>query len=121
MKRLLLAFGIACIFLLVAGGCGRKKFRVAHIYEPLAGLTHKQNFNWLQGIVWQFEKEHAGLPVQFEHIQWDKIDAKSIADYRAGVSHDVIMTSPQFMPQHLETPPGAGSESVRVEVDEREG
>ncbi len=102
-KKRLAAIAIFCIALISIGGCGKKKeeLRVAHIYQPLAGPNHKQNFEWLESVVKQFEKEHPGLPVRLELIQWDKIDAKSVSDHRAGVSHDVLMTSPQFMPRHF--------------------
>ncbi len=103
LKRRLIAVATLCILLLGVEGCGRKKLRVAHIYQPLAGPAHKLNFRWLNEIIRQFEKAHPRLGgVQMEQIPWDKIDAKSISDYRAGVRHDVIMTSPQFMPQHWE-------------------
>ena len=101
-KKRFAAFVILCIALISIGGCGKKKeeLRVAHIYQPLAGPNHKQNFEWLESVVKRFKREHPGLPVRLEMIQWDKIDAKSVSDYRAGVSHDVLMSSPQFMPQH---------------------
>ncbi len=102
LKRRLVAVTIVCIFFVAIAGCGTKKLRVAHIYQPLAGPNHKLNLLWLDGVVRQFEKTHPRLGgVRLEQIRWDKIDAKSISDYRAGVSHDVLMTSPQFMPQHF--------------------
>jgi len=36
-----------------------------------------------------------------EQAKWDQIDTKSMADYRAGIAHDVVITSPQFLPKHL--------------------
>ena len=102
MKKSWMACAMLCVFLVFVGGCGRKKLGVAHIYQPLAGPAHRLNFRWLKGVVRQFEKRHPGLPVKLEQIPWDKIDAKAISDYRAGVGHDVLMSSPQFMPQHFE-------------------
>jgi len=102
LKRRFIPVAMVCIFLFAVQGCGKKKLRVAHIYQPLAGPAHKLNFRWLKGIVRQFEEAHPRLDgVRLEQIPWDKIDAKSISDHRAGVSHDVLMTSPQFMPQHF--------------------
>jgi multiple sugar transport system substrate-binding protein len=101
MKRGFIPVVVLCVLALSMGGCGKKKLRVAHIYQPLAGPDHRQNFQWLNRVVGQFEKRHPDRPVRLEYIAWDKIDAKSLADYRAGVSHDVLMTSPQFMPQHF--------------------
>ncbi len=102
MRKKPAALGILCVLLFAVGGCGKKGLRVAHVYEPLAGLAQKQNFDWLQDVARQFERTHPKLPIRLEQIQWDKIDAKSIADFRAGVGHDVVITSPQLMPQHFE-------------------
>lgn len=107
MKRRL-PFILALTVVLAALGIACKKagdspvLRVAHIYEPLAGPAHQASYEWIQDVVTQFKASHTTLAVQLEQIQWDKIDTKSMNDFRAGISHDVLMSSPQLMPQHFE-------------------
>lgn len=79
------------------------QLRVAHIHDPLAGASGRANMDWLQQTAKQFETQNPGLAVTFEQIQWDQIDSKIMADFRAGIPHDVVWTSPQLMPKHFLT------------------
>ena len=100
--RLILVALIAAL----TGACKSREsvttIRVAHIYEPLAGPVHVAALAWFERIAAEFEKAHPGFRVRLEQVKWDKIDSKSMTDYRAGISHDVVMSSPQLMPQHVE-------------------
>ena len=107
MRRTLLS---AVVFTGVAAALGlacdkaekRPALRVAHIYEPLAGPTQEACHQWLEDVAVQFKDSHTTLDVQLEQVQWNKIDAKSMSDYRAHIPHDVVMSSPQLMPQHFD-------------------
>jgi ABC-type glycerol-3-phosphate transport system substrate-binding protein len=57
--------------------------------------------NWINARIAEFKKIHPELVIALEQAKWDQIDTKSMADYRAGISHDVIITSPQFLPKHF--------------------
>ena len=104
-KRALAAMSLATAIAVVAAGCKSQEtaeVRIAHIYEPLSGPVGEACHEWLEGIAAQFREKHPDMRVQLEQIKWDKIDAKSMNDHRAGIAHDVLMSSPQLMPQHFE-------------------
>jgi multiple sugar transport system substrate-binding protein len=75
--------------------------KFTHIYDPLAGPSGQLNMNWINDRIAEFKKIHPELKIELEQAKWDQIDTKSMADYRAGISHDVIITSPQFLPKHF--------------------
>jgi len=103
-KLTVVLISVVAVIALV-GACRSGKplvLRVAHIYEPLSGPVQEACLKWLESIAAQFTKAHPAFRVQFEQIQWDKIDSKCMNDYRAGIGHDVVMSSPQLMPQHFE-------------------
>jgi len=58
------------------------------------------NMQWLEKVKSIFEGENPGIKVEFEWIKWDELDLKSLRDYRAGISHDVIYSSPQYYGFH---------------------
>jgi multiple sugar transport system substrate-binding protein len=100
-KHILLLF----FFFLAFISCSKRSdqatvIKVAHIYDPLTAVNTRESFKWLENVVEQFQKEHPNLRIEFELLKWDEIDTKSMADYRAGISHDVIWSSPQLMAQH---------------------
>lgn len=74
--------------------------KLAHFYDPAAGPAHVMNMKWLTGIKEEFERQYPGIKVRFEWIKWDELDNRAIRDYRAGIPHDVMFTSPQYMPKH---------------------
>ncbi len=75
--------------------------RVGHIYDPASSPVAADNYEWFAGIARELEAEHDGLTVELQFFQWDEIDSRVMADFRAGLTeHDVIMTSPQLMAQH---------------------
>jgi len=87
-------------------GCGGERsptLRVAHIYDPLAGISGEANVEWLNGVMADFQKMNPSYQIVLEQIQWDQIDSKSMADFQAQIPHDVIWTSPQLMPRHFLT------------------
>ena len=75
--------------------------KFTHIYDPLAGPHGQLNMDWINERLAEFQQRHPGLPVELEQAKWDQIDTKSMADFRAGITHDVILTSPQFLPKHF--------------------
>jgi len=105
-QRFGLLLGLALAIVAAAAGCRKSEklteLRVAHIYEPLAGPVQTACLKWLEAVGDQFEKTHPGFRVRLEQVKWDKIDSKSMNDYRAGIPHDVVWSSPQLMPQHFE-------------------
>ncbi len=106
VRRKLLILIAAAGAAVLADGCRSRRppvLRVAHIYEPLAGPVYAAGLRWLEGIAEQFRQNHPDFTVRFEQVQWNKIDSKSMTDFRAGVGHDVVMSSPQMMPQHFLT------------------
>ena len=74
--------------------------KFTHIYDPLAGPHGQLNMNWIHGRLAAFQKVHPELSIELEQAKWDQIDTKAMADYRAAIRHDVIFTSPQFLPKH---------------------
>lgn len=104
IRRPAIGLVLAALIAGLAAGCQSKKaveLRVAHIYEPLAGPVQKACLKWFEGLGAQFEQAHPGFRVQLEQVKWDKIDSKCMNDFRAGIAHDVVMSSPQLMPQHF--------------------
>jgi ABC-type glycerol-3-phosphate transport system substrate-binding protein len=75
--------------------------KFTHIYDPLAGPHGQLNMGWINERLDEFQKLHPGLSVELEQAKWDQIDTKCMADFRAGIPHDVILTSPQFLPKHF--------------------
>lgn len=74
--------------------------RVAHFYDPAAGPAHQMNLKWLEKVKAGFEAANPDIKVEFEWIKWDELDLKSLRDFRAGISHDVIYSSPQYYGLH---------------------
>ncbi|MBN1350167.1 extracellular solute-binding protein [candidate division KSB1 bacterium] len=104
--RFKIPFIAALFYLVCCVNCSDDKnanLRVAHIYDPLTGVSGKANAAWLEKLKNEFETTHPGCQVILEQIQWDQIDTKSLADFRANIIHDVIWSSPQLMPKHFLT------------------
>jgi ABC-type glycerol-3-phosphate transport system substrate-binding protein len=74
--------------------------KLAHFYDPAAGPAHVMNMEWLERIKADFEKQYPAIRVKFEWAKWDEIDIRAIRDYTAGIPHDVMFSSPQYMPKH---------------------
>jgi len=79
----------------------QNKIRFTHIYDALGGPTGKLSMDWVNARVKEFRELHPELKVELEQAKWDQIDTKSMADYRAGIAHDVVITAPQFLPKHF--------------------
>jgi ABC-type glycerol-3-phosphate transport system substrate-binding protein len=77
-----------------------KVIKVTHIYDPLVATNARESFNWLKQVSEKFEKDHSGVSVEMELVKWDEIDTKLMADYQAGIAHDVVWTSPQLIAKH---------------------
>jgi len=75
--------------------------KFTHIYDPLAGPHGQLNMSWIDARIVQLKNIHPELSVELEQVKWDQIDTKAMADFRAGIAHDVILTSPQFLPKHF--------------------
>ena len=58
------------------------------------------NVEWLDMMSAIFEEENPGWSVEYESSTFDQIDQKAILDFEAGVSHDVLLSSPQLMAKH---------------------
>ncbi|MDZ7333125.1 MAG: extracellular solute-binding protein [candidate division KSB1 bacterium] len=94
---------IVLIILFLLSSCSQddqNKIRFTHIYDALGGPTGKQSMDWVNARVAEFQALHPELKVELEQAKWDQIDTKCMADYRAGIVHDVVITSPQFLPKH---------------------
>lgn len=74
--------------------------KFTHIYDPLAGPHGKSNTDWIDERLAIFKRLYPDLHIELEQAKWDQIDTKSMADFRAGIRHDVLLTSPQFLPKH---------------------
>ncbi|MCD6318085.1 extracellular solute-binding protein [Candidatus Aerophobetes bacterium] len=74
--------------------------KMAQIFDPAAGAYARQNYEWYQGVIKDFEKVYPNIKVKLEWFKWDEIDVKSMMHYRTGIPHDVLLSSPQYMPKH---------------------
>jgi multiple sugar transport system substrate-binding protein len=74
----------------------------AEFYSLSTDVSGKLNQDWLAKVKGQFEEENPGWTVELETFQWDQIDQRSIIDLNAGVSHDLMFSSPQLMAKHRE-------------------
>ncbi len=73
--------------------------KVAMIYDSV-GEGSKPGYDWFTSLAQAFEKQYPNVKVSLEFLEWDKIDVKLMADYRAGIKdHDVAMTTPQLLAQ----------------------
>lgn len=75
--------------------------KFTHIYDPLAGPHGQLNMAWINARLAAFNKNYPVLKIELEQAKWDQIDTKCMADFRAGISHDVVLTSPQLLPKHF--------------------
>lgn len=74
--------------------------KIGTIYDPTSGESAKASFDWYQAIIAQYQKKYPNFKAEQEYFQWDQIDNKMMADYRAGITaHDVVMTTPQLLPE----------------------
>ncbi|NPV54173.1 MAG: extracellular solute-binding protein [Firmicutes bacterium] len=75
--------------------------KIGHLYDPMGGPGVRLTYEWLGRVIKAFEAANPNIKVEQEIFQWDQIDVKAMADYRAGIKqHDVFFTSPQLMAQH---------------------
>ena len=58
------------------------------------------NVDWINERTREFEQKFPEFTVEQEQAKWDQIDSKAMADFRAGIRHDVLFTSPQILPKH---------------------
>jgi len=56
--------------------------------------------DWIYAHIAGFHERQPNFSVELEQVKWDQIDTKCMADYRAGIVHDVVLTSPQFLAKH---------------------
>ncbi len=75
--------------------------KLAHYFDPLQSPAQKFNTAWMYSTVGKFEQENPDIKVEPELFQWDQIDNRSILDFQAGISHDLMFGSPQLMPKHF--------------------
>ena len=99
-KRNNLLLILSILLLFQCHKSNENEIKFTHIYDPLAGPHGQLNMDWIQARVAEFNQVHPELTVELEQAKWDQIDTKSMADYRAGIPHDVVLTSPQFLPKH---------------------
>lgn len=99
-KLMVTTFFFLVAFCLASLAYAQVTIRVAHFYDPAAGPAHQMNLRWLEKVKEGFEKANPGIKVEFEWIKWDELDLKSLRDFRAGISHDVIYSSPQYYGLH---------------------
>lgn len=73
--------------------------KVAMIYDSVSQGS-KPGYDWFSALNKAYEQKYPNVKTSLEYIEWDKIDVKLMADYRAGItSHDVAMTTPQLLPE----------------------
>ncbi|NOZ61024.1 MAG: extracellular solute-binding protein [Calditrichaeota bacterium] len=100
MKFSKLFFLLSIFFLLNCSRDDSSTIKFTHIYDPLGGPQGKLNVDWIDARVENFEQKHPAFSVEMEQAKWDQIDSKSMSDFRAGIRHDVLLTSPQILPKH---------------------
>ncbi len=91
------------MMLVTPSGCHQpehKGIRFTHIFDSLAGPQGELNVRWVEERVRVFHESHPQVPVELQQVMWDQIDTKSMADYRAGIPHDLLLTSPQLLAKH---------------------
>jgi len=105
LRRVRYCLPAALAIAFLSSGCGSRgdAVKVAHIYDPLSGPSMKANVDWLSEVIEAYVQEHPATKISLEQIKWDEIDAKLLTDYRAGAAHDLVWTSPQWMPKHFYT------------------
>ncbi|MFZ5518890.1 MAG: extracellular solute-binding protein [Candidatus Zhuqueibacterota bacterium] len=94
---------IVIVAVLLLFGCHQQQhpsLKFTHIYDPLAGENGRLNADWINARLAEHRLLQPDMPVELEQVKWDQIDTKSMADFRAGIPHDVIITSPQFLAKH---------------------
>ena len=91
------------VLLSVLTGCGPSgdAVKLAHIYDPLSGPSAQANCDWIDRALANYRKIHPDAEIAIEQFKWDQIDAKLMTDFRAGASHDLAWTSPQWMAKHF--------------------
>ena len=90
-------------FLPVFPGCkpSGDAVKLAHIYDPLSGPSAQANCDWMDRALVNYRKTRPNVEIALEQFKWDQIDAKLMADFRAGAPHDLAWTSPQWMAKHF--------------------
>ena len=73
------------------------EIKFAHFYDP---VTLKSNADWVKETIRVFEANNPGITVKEEIYKWNEIDTKAMMDFKAGIGHDVMLSSPQLMPKH---------------------
>lgn len=106
-KLMLLAIAMLAPLALVSAsgrsetGTQQRQLRVAHIYDPGTGTSGQMNYDWFQEVAREIEARHENVSVELRYFQWDQIDVRIMADFRAGLTeNDVMLTSPQLFAQH---------------------
>jgi ABC-type glycerol-3-phosphate transport system substrate-binding protein len=77
------------------------KLRFTHVWDSMAGSQGALSVDWVHNRLRALEELHPELGVELEQSKWDAIDTKVMTDYRAGIAHDVVITSPQLLAKHL--------------------
>lgn len=93
-----------CLSLLLLVACRKAPhgtiLKLTHIYDPMGGGSGKANAEWLARAIADFERDHPGIKVEQQQVKWDQVDSKCMADFRAGIAHDVVWSSPQLLAKH---------------------
>ena len=76
------------------------RLRFTHIFDALAGPQNALNVEWVNNRVAAFRKLAPQIGVELEQCKWDAIDTKCMADFRSGIAHDVVVSSPQLLAKH---------------------
>ncbi len=101
MRRSIVTFlSLIILFICNSAAAQKRVLKVMHIYDAFGGGDAKENVDWLNNLTAKFKNKFPSFEVELEMARWDQIDAKSMIDYRAGIAHDVVWSSPQHLPKH---------------------
>ncbi len=105
MKKYNIAYSVfialPCSLLFTCRQPAHDKLRFTHVWDSMAGSQGALSVQWVNNRVDALKVLHPEMSVELEQSKWDAIDTKVMTDYRAGIAHDVVITSPQLLAKHL--------------------
>ncbi len=107
MKRTLALVLATALIAVMAVGCGssgpKKVIKLAHRYtdDAAGGMTNTAGYAWVVAAKKKFEATYKNYEVQLEYLPGSDMQTKLMADFKAGISHDVIMSQSAEVPQHV--------------------